>query len=137
VVTIVIEYWVICAFFEWSQKAMLKLMLWVPVVNLITNPIAQIGVMFFGGMLKRSEPLDWTIMLQWAIIFVIELAVVAVEFCLFRWIFLNMYRQGVISKPVTVKRTILIAATANTASFALGFVGIIIWLMEMAADLAQ
>ncbi len=42
-VTVVIAYWVICAFFEWSQKAMLKLMIWVPVVNLITNPLRRLG----------------------------------------------------------------------------------------------
>jgi hypothetical protein len=117
--TVIIEYVVICWFFAWSKKVMAKLLFAVVVLNIITNPAAQAGAIFFATSLE-SETLAWTM------IWIIEFLVVAVEFGLLKWIFRYMYRQGALDEEVTPKRTLLIAAVANLASFAFGFLGTLV-----------
>ena len=121
--TVVIEYLVICWFFVWSKKAMAKLLFWVVVVNIITNPAAQAGAIFFATSLESET-------LAWIMICIIELGAVVVEFGLLRWISGDMYRQGALDEEVTPKRTLLIAAVANLASFAFGFLGTLVVLAE-------
>ncbi|MEW6532567.1 MAG: hypothetical protein AB1473_17185 [Thermodesulfobacteriota bacterium] len=122
--TVVIEYLVICAFLGWPEQAMIKLMFWVPLVNVITNPAAQIGALFFGKVMDSEA-------LAWVMVCVVEFGVAAVEFGLLSRIFGYMYRQGVLHEPLTARRIILIVAVANMASFLLGFVGLLSLLIEM------
>ena len=67
----------------------------------------------------------------WAMICLVEVAVVAAEFGLLKWIFGNMYRQGAPDNPVTAKRAIMTVSVANAASFAFGFVVIIYLLIDV------
>ena len=53
----------------------------------------------------------------------IGLVTVIVEFALLKWIFGHEYRWGLLSAPVTAKRTFVIALVANLASFVTAFIG--------------
>jgi len=124
---VVIEYFLICALLGWPEKAWVKLIPVVLLVNVITNPPAQAAAIFFGRVMGSEES-------AWAMVGVTELAVMAAEFGLLMWILGNMYRQGVLDRPVTALSTILIVVIANVASFAFGFVGLINVLIDMRLD---
>lgn len=122
--TVVIEYLVICALLRWPEKATAKLIFWVLLINGLTNPAAQFGATFFARVMRSEAS-------AWGMICMVEIAVVVVEFGLLRCILGRMYRQGALKEPVTAKRTIMIAAAANAASFAFGFVGLVFVLLAM------
>jgi len=103
--TTIIEYLAIYHILGRPKKAKTGLFLFVFLVNLITNPAAQIGVWFIG---------EW---------FVIEAVVILVEFGLLMLVFARMFRIGALSQPIGAGRTLVVAVMANIASFGLGIVG--------------
>jgi len=126
VATVAVEYLVVYVLLGRPAKAWTQLFFYIMLVNLITKPAAHLSMLFIGdpdllGSTTRALLVDG----------IIELVVVTVEFGLMKWIFGSMYRRGVLQEPVTAKRTILIAAVANVASFAFGVVGLILLLIEI------
>mgnify|MGYP005845062999 FL=1 len=122
--TVVIEYLVICGLLGWPERAMAKLVFWVLLVNIMTNPPAQVGAIFLGRVMGSEAS-------AWATICMVEFAAAAVEYGLLRLIFVHMCREGALDHPITPRRTLLMVALANVASFAFGFVGLIFLLIEM------
>ena len=122
-ITVFVEYLVICSFLGWPIGARAKLFFGVLFINVITNPLSQLGAIFLGRV-TESEPLAW------AMLCIIELAAAAVEFVMLERIFGHLYRLGVFDRPITTRRTILITAVANLASFFIGFVGLILLLID-------
>ncbi|MFC1835656.1 hypothetical protein ACFL2Q_13130 [Thermodesulfobacteriota bacterium] len=119
--TVLVEYLVVYFFLGKPIKARRELFLWILLVNVITNPAAQLGLIFLPERMSiKADALGL------AVLGIIELAVVVVEFGLLRWIFNRMYARGTLGKPVSEKRTLAIALTANVASFMAGLLG---WLI--------
>ena len=123
-ITFFIECLVICGFLGWPEKAIVKVIFWVLIMNLMTNPLAQVGAIFFGRAMGSES-------LAWLMIGLVELAVIAAEFCLLRFIFRNMYNNAELGEPVTGKRLIVMVTAANAASFFFGFVVLILLLMAV------
>jgi hypothetical protein len=115
-VTVIVEYLVVYLLLRRSVKDWKRLFFWVLVVNLITNPAAVLGSLFVGDpVIFGSE------ILADSLLYIIEFLVVAVEFVFLRWAFGQMYRQGILDKPITAKRTLIISILANLASFFIGW----------------
>lgn len=109
IATVVVEYGVLYLFLRRLMTPGAWLLPWVLLVNLVTNPVAQLVWIYFKDWL---DPLDHNLLL-----YGIELAVVAVEFLLFRWIFGRMCDRSALAAPVTERRTLTIVLAANVASF--------------------
>ena len=121
VATIIIEYPIIYFLLERPVKARMQLFLFTVLVNLVTNPVAQFSILFIADpVLLGSHLLANVVML------LIELVVVAVEFSLMIWIFRWTYLRGLLDRHVTATRTLVIALTANMASFAIGYIGFLL-----------
>jgi hypothetical protein len=120
--TVAVEYAVVYFMLGRPAKASMQLLGWVLFVNVITNPAAQLGLLCLG------DPVLWgSDTLAWVMIGIVELIVVAVEFCLLKWIFGRMNRRGRLDEPVSTRRTFAIALVANAASFVCGIVGFFLW----------
>lgn len=117
VVTIIVKYPVIYQMLGRPIQARLKLFLCVASINLITNPALQ------SAFLSIDPALITSLNSPWPLIFPIEFLVVVVEFGLFLWAFRWLYRRGVLTESISLKRTFVISLTVNLASFGLGFVG--------------
>jgi hypothetical protein len=125
--TAVIEYFLICGLLGWPERAWLKLIPVVLHINFITKTQPQAGAIFFGRVMPSEGS-------AWAMVGLIEIAVMAVEFGLLRWMLGKLYRRGALDAPVTALSTILIVVIANVASFAFGFVGLIGMLIDSGHD---
>ena len=123
-ITFFIECLVICGSLGWPEKAIVKVIFWVLIMNLMTNPLAQVAAIFFGRAMGSES-------LAWLMIGIVELAVIAAEFCLLRFIFRNMYKNAELGEPVTEKRLIGMVTAANVASFFFGFVVLILLLLAV------
>ena len=116
--TVAIEYLVVYLYLGRPSKAKTHLLLYIILINLITNPAAQLSMLFIGdpkllGSSALSCLVDCTT----------ELAVVAIEFGFMIWMFRRMYDRGILEK-VTTGKTALMALVANVASFVIVFIGI-------------
>ncbi len=105
--TTIIEYLVIYLMLGRPKKVRTKLFVCVLVMNLVTNPAAQVGVWFSGEWLA------------------IELIVIIVESIVLMAIFARMHDSGTLENSVTAGRSFLTALVANLASFLLGGVAFI------------
>jgi hypothetical protein len=114
--TVVTEYLIVYFLLGRPEKATAKLLLCVLLVNVITNPAAQFGMLLLG-----DERLLGSATLPDVMICMIELTATAVESALMVPIFGRLYRCGLLDEPVTVRRTIVIVLAANVASFLVGF----------------
>lgn len=123
--TVMIEYLVMYALLGWPPRARAELLLWVLFINAVTNPASQVAAFFLGDeRLTGSEGLAWTMICG------VELVAAVVELFLMRWAFGQMYRRGVIDQDITGRRAMVIVFTANLASFAFGFIVLLV-LMEV------
>lgn len=102
--TTIVEFFVVYWILGSPKKARRGLFLFALLVNLITNPPAQLWVWILG---------EW---------FVIELVVIIVECGLMAWVFRRMHHSGKLDHPVTGVRTAATVLTANVVSFILGVV---------------
>lgn len=117
-VTVAAEYLVVLGCLTGRLKAFSALFVWVLLINVVTNPAAQFGVAFVADPAVLGS--EAAALLMW---FGIELAVVAVEFGLLRWIFTRMYQRHILNEPVSMRRTIVIVLLANLASILAGTLG--------------
>ncbi len=117
IATAMVEYGVIYLFLRRLMTYGAGILSWVLLVNLATNPVSQFVWLHFR---ERLDPVDRVLMLSG-----IELAVVAVEFLFFRWIFRRMYHSGVLAEPVTERRALTIVLAANVASLVFAAAGLI------------
>jgi hypothetical protein len=120
-VTVLVEYVAVYWLLGRPAAARMSLLLYLLLINLLTNPVAQLGMLFLGdpvlmGSRALAQGMDC----------VIELTVVVVEFGLMKWIFSRMYRNGLLAQPITALRTLVMALVANLASFAVGTVGVLL-----------
>jgi hypothetical protein len=122
--TVLVEYLVGLCLLGWSKVSKPRLFGWVLIVNVITNPAAQLILIRLGNPQLWGHQKAF-----WVVAVLIELAVVAVEFLLLRRIFDRMYHHGNLSHRVTPRRVFIIALAANGASFVLGLVGDHVFLM--------
>ncbi len=122
--TVIIEYFVICAFLGWPENAMIKLVFWVLLLNVITNPASQIAAIFFGRVMGSEIS-------AWVMTSLAEFVAATLEFGIMRWLFRRMHDSGAIDRLVTTKRTIRMVLTANAANFIFGFVVLIGLLIDM------
>lgn len=106
--TAVVECAVVYLFLRGLMATRSGLFPWVLLVNLITNPVAQLVWIYFKHWL---DPVDGVLLLCG-----IEIAVVVVEFLFFRWLFERMYHRGALAASVTDRRTLMIVLAANVAS---------------------
>jgi hypothetical protein len=125
--TVVIEYLVICTFLGWPARALPGILFWVLVINVITNPVSQVTAIHFGKAMTSEEA-------AWAMVCLIELLIVIVEFSFLWAILARMYSQGALDEVVTPERTLLTVVAANLASFLFGFVGFIFLLIDHGLD---
>jgi hypothetical protein len=124
--TVAVEFLVVFFLLGRPAKARRSLFIYMVLINIVTNPPAQISMLFVGDpdLLGSSK-------LAYLVDFLIELVVIAVEFGLLRWTFGRMRRGGVLDEPVTATRTFVIAVVANVASFAIGVVGLATLMMVL------
>jgi hypothetical protein len=115
-ITVIIEYSVIYWMLGRPVKGRLELLLWLLLINAITNPAVQYAFIAIDS-LRLPPGYSFSFL-----VFPIEFLVVVVEFGLFLWAFRWLYRRGALTEPITEKRTFVISLTANLASFGLGFV---------------
>jgi len=120
-VTTAVEYGVIYWMLGRPAKARLRFLFSLLLVNVITNPPVQLATFFIPDLFRPRLLGELLLMLG-----IVELVVVLVEFGLLRWIFGRMYRGGALNEAITVKRTFLIALTANLASFVVGCTAFIV-----------
>ncbi|MFH1115195.1 MAG: hypothetical protein V1792_14895 [Pseudomonadota bacterium] len=111
-VTVLVEYVVVYCFLGRPVKARGKIFVWVLLANFITNPAAQLGMVFLADpALLGSNTLSW------AMIGTIEMMAVIVEFAFFRWVVGRLHRRSVIKEAVTALGTFAMALAANSVSF--------------------
>jgi len=117
-VTVVIEYLVFYALLGRPAKARRKLFLYILFVNTITNPAAQLCMLFIADdVLLGSKNMEYLADC------IIEVLVVIVEFGLMTWLFGRMHRHGDLDEPVSAIRTLVITLLANLASFTVVYEG--------------
>jgi hypothetical protein len=110
--TVIVEYIIVSCLLGWPAKGRMQLFLWVLFLNTITVPAAEAAWLFIADPLALGSE-----MIFLALLCVIELIVVIVQFFLLRWIFTRMLRRGLLDRPVTAGRTFMISLVANAASF--------------------
>ena len=115
-VTVIVEYLVVYLLLRRSVKDWKRPFFWVLVVNLITNPAAVLISLFIADPVILGSGV-----LATKLLCIIEFLVVMVEFVILKWAFGKMYRQGILEKPITIKRTLIISLLANMASFLIGW----------------
>ncbi len=125
-VTVLVEYVVVYCFLGQPVKARGQIFMWVLLANIITNPGAQLGMLFLA-----DPALLGPLALSWAMLGTIELMAVIVEFAFFRWIVGRLHHRGVIQEAFSTLRTFAMALAANLASFVVvgagtGLIGLII-----------
>jgi hypothetical protein len=122
--TVVIEYFVVYLMLRRPSKAKIQLFLYIILINLITNPAAQLAMLFIG-----DPDLTGSSGMSLIVVCIIELVVVAIEFGLMMWIFGRMHRRGLLEKPVATDFILIIAVVTNLASFGLVFIGFMLIIM--------
>ncbi|MFZ5866336.1 MAG: hypothetical protein ACOYXY_10685 [Thermodesulfobacteriota bacterium] len=116
--TVAVEYLTVYFLLGGPSKVRIKLLFYIVLINMVTNPAAQFLMLFVG-----DPDLVGSAELALVVTCVIEFVVVTVEYGLLRWVFGRMHRRGLLYRPVTATRTFVISLVANAASFAIGVVG--------------
>ncbi|MFH1115194.1 MAG: hypothetical protein V1792_14890 [Pseudomonadota bacterium] len=122
--TVIVEYFVIVCFLRHENKARLEILFWVFSINVLTNPASQLAALTLTlhALNTGSETIAW------GMLCVVELVAIAVECVLMLWALRRLYYGGIMSEPVTVKRTISMVVTANVLSFSFGWIAKLFWL---------
>lgn len=107
IATAVIEFVVIYLLLRRPAKACFSLLVWVLVVNLITNPTAQLA------WLTSERWIYW----RPDSALIIESVTIVAEFVLLMLVFKRLYRCGLLAKPVSLARGLIVTVSANLASF--------------------
>lgn len=114
--TVLVEYLVVYLLLGRPTKSRTRLFVWVLLINVITNPAAQLTILYVADPVLLGSA-----NLANLVFGITELLVVIVEFWLLKWAFGRMYRRGVLTQPVAATRTFVISLAANTASFVATF----------------
>jgi hypothetical protein len=129
--TVFVECLVIDRLLGRPPEARRSLALWVLLINMVTNPAMQLFYYCFGYHPKAAASaianvLPWAgasapdtilVIAETAGPVAIEVAVVALEFVLFRKVFAHLYRCDRIEHPVGPGRTLWLVTAANVASY--------------------
>lgn len=107
-----IEYIVAYLLLGRPSRGRRQLIFYVLLVKIITNPAAQLAHLFIA-----DEVLLGSSALEHLVHYLIEVAVVIVEFGLIWWICGRMYSRDVLDEPVSAVRSLLISLVANVAPF--------------------
>ena len=117
-ITAAVEYLIVYLLLGRPTRGRIQLIFYIMLANVITKPAGHSAMLFIA-----DPDLLGSRTLERLAVFIIELVILVVEFGIMRLTFHWMYCRGLIHEPVTARRTILIAALANVASFAFGLVG--------------
>jgi len=123
-ITVVVEYLVIYLMLGRPARAGIRLFGFVTLMNFITNPAAQLSILFIADPVLLGSDV-----LAYLVLCLIELVVIIIEFGLMIWMFGLMHRRGALLQPISASRTALISLVANIASFAIGRLGFIMLVM--------